>query len=162
MGNRSADEPPNLGWWASSGGKWVKLDTDQDDDGPTPNPPVDGDREVAVHLSDDERHMLVTGLNDWGGPAHGTDSLAVAMGFAGLQDLHRETSRILARIQAGQPLTIRDWSRTLFATELIFASELLGTGSEWTVIQGGDDGEWMRVLRGLQAKLPASRAFLGP
>ena len=84
------------------------------------------------------------------------------MGFAGLQDFFRESERILARVKAGLPLTIRDWSRALFATELIFASDLLGTGSEWTVIQGGDDGDWMWVLRRLQAKLPASRAFLGP
>ncbi len=54
---------------------------------------VNGDWEVAVDLTDDERYMLVTGLNDWGGPAHGTESLAVAMGFTGLHDLHRETSR---------------------------------------------------------------------
>ena len=140
----------------------MEFESDQDADDPTPDPVVDGDREVTVDLTDDERYMLVTGLNDWGGPAHGTESLAVAMGFAGLQDFFRERERILARVEAGQPLTIRDWSRALFATELIFASDLLGTGSEWTVIQGGDDGEWMWVLRRLQAKLPASRTFLGP
>jgi hypothetical protein len=106
--------------------------------------------------------MLLAGLLDWGGPAHGTDSLAVAMGFSGLEDLDQEASRILARIQEGAPLTVRDWSRVMFATEVIFASDLLGTGSEWTVIQGGDDAHWISVLRDLQSKIPASREFLGP
>jgi hypothetical protein len=159
----AAGEPPGTGWRAkSSSGEWITFESSEDHVGPASDPLANGDKEVAVELTDDERLMLITGLNDWGGPAHATDSLAVAMGFTGVQDLTQQTSRILARLQADQPLTIRDWSRALFATELIFASDMLGTGSEWTVIHGGDDGEWIHVLRRLQSNIPASRAFLGP
>jgi hypothetical protein len=36
---------------------------------------------VSVDLDLEERDMLVRGLDDWGGPANGSDALAVAMGF---------------------------------------------------------------------------------
>jgi hypothetical protein len=36
---------------------------------------------VAVDVGSREREMLVCGLNDWGGPAHGSDAPVVAMGF---------------------------------------------------------------------------------
>jgi hypothetical protein len=50
---------------------------------------------VNVELSDEERYMLVYGLRDWGGPAHCTESLAVAMGFSGIDDLVEESERII-------------------------------------------------------------------
>ena len=160
MTSARGDEPQRPGWWTQSAtGEWHKFEVDEV--APPREPKVDGDREVPIELTDDERRMLVFGLIDWGGPTRATNSLAVAMGFSGLDDLKREAPRIADRLQAGQPLTVRDWSRTLFATELIFASAVFGTGSGWTVIQGGDDAHWIRVLRQLQQKLPASREFLG-
>jgi hypothetical protein len=106
--------------------------------------------------------MLVYGLNDWGGPAHGTDSLAVAMGFASLDDLQDDGGRIADAIAAGQALPVRDWTRAMVATEIVFVSDVLGTGIEWTVINGGTDAYWIDVLRSLQRKVPHGRRFLGP
>src|SRR4051795_2823092 len=96
-----------------------------------------GEKTVQVELTDDERTMLVYGLKDWGGPAHGTEALAVAMGFEGLENLCEDGDRIAVAIGAGEALTVRDWTRALVATEFVFASDVLGTGSEWTVIQAG-------------------------
>ena len=117
---------------------------------------------VTLGLTDDERAMLVYGVRDWDGPAHGTDSLAVAMGFASLDDLQLDGARIADAIASGGALPVRDWTRALVATEVAFASELLGTGSEWTVINAGTDGYWVEVLRSLQRKVPQGRRFLGP
>ena len=117
---------------------------------------------VSVELSDEERYMLLYGLRDWGGPAHCTESLAVAMGFSGIDELLDESERIITSIQAHQPLTVRDWTRALHSTELIFISDLVGTGSEWTVIHGQSDGYWIDVLRRLQHKVPTDRRHLGP
>lgn len=120
------------------------------------------DEVIAFDLSDEERHLLYYGLIDWQGPSECTESLAVAMGFSGLDDLDREGQRIGAAILAGEPLAPRDWTRALLSTELIFASDVVGTGREWTVIQGGTNAHWIQVLRGLQTKLHTSRRFLGP
>lgn len=124
-----------------------------------PEPSV---KTVSLQLTDDERKMLVYGLKDWGGPAHGTDSLAIAMGFAGLDDLQVDGERIADAIAAGQALPVRDWTRAMVATEIVYASEVLGTGSEWTVINAGTDAYWIDVLRSLQRKVPQGRRFLGP
>ena len=117
---------------------------------------------VTLELTEDERGMLVYGLRDWDGPAHGTHSLSVAMGFAGLSDLQEDGARIADAIASGQALPVRDWTRAMVATEFAFASELLGTGSEWTVINARSDGYWVEVLRSLQRKVPQARRFLGP
>lgn len=117
---------------------------------------------VTVELTDDERGMLVSGLRDWDGPAHGTDSLAVAMGFHSLEDLQAGGARIADAIASGQAISVRDWTRAMVATEFAFASELLGTGDEWTVINARSDAYWVAVLRRLQSKVPQARRFLGP
>lgn len=117
---------------------------------------------VSLQLTDDERRMLAYGLKDWGGPAHGTDSLAVAMGFSSLDDLEEDGERIAAAILSGQALPVRDWTRAMVATEIAFASDVLGTGSEWTVINARTDAYWIDVLRSLQRKVPQARRFLGP
>lgn len=122
-------------------------------------PPV---KTVNLQLTDDERRMLGYGLKDWAGPAHGTDSLAVAMGFASLEDLQEDGDRIADAIADVQPLPVRDWTRAMAATEIVFASDVLGTGSEWTVLQAGTNSYWIGVLRSLQRKVPRGRRFLGP
>jgi hypothetical protein len=43
--------------------------------------------------------MLVYGLMDWAGPAQGTNSLAVAMGFSDLEDLQDDASESRGRSQ---------------------------------------------------------------
>jgi hypothetical protein len=118
---------------------------------------------VAIELTDDEAQMLVSGLSDWGGPAYGSEALAVAMGFAGLEDLYLEAQRMMCAIQHRRPMTVRDWTRALVATEIAFASSVLGTGvDEWTCIRAGRGAEWLEVLERLQSKLPADPTLLFP
>ncbi len=40
---------------------------------------MEPDDVVSVELTEDERNLLVDGLGMWGGPARGTDELAIAM-----------------------------------------------------------------------------------
>ncbi len=86
--------------------------------------------------------------------------MARALGFKDIDDLQVEGERIAHDIGAGRALTRRDWSRALLSAEVIFGSDLIGTGSEWTSIQGGTDAEWLGTLRRLRHKLPASRRHL--
>ena len=114
------------------------------------------DRPALIDLEPDERQMLVHGLVDWGGPANGSDALAVAMGFANMHQLHIEAQNLIKAIDTSKPLSIRDWTRALVATEFAFVSEVLGTGlGEWSSITGMDPEHWIAILQRLQDKLPS-------
>jgi hypothetical protein len=122
--------------------------------------PVPRPEAVVIELDPDEAGMLISGLSDWGGPAYGSDALAVAMGFRDLDDLIEQAQRLMDDIQFRRPMTIRDWTRALVATEFAFASSVLGTGDEWTAIRAGHDVDWLRTLRRLQSKVHADPELL--
>jgi len=115
---------------------------------------------VSLNLTDEERRMLFYGLVDWGGPARCTGAPAIALGFDGLEHLDREGRRIAQDIYEGRPVSLRERTRAMFSAEIIFASDVMGTGKEWGVIQGGDDANWLGILRALQHNVPASRRYL--
>lgn len=94
------------------------------------------------------------GLNEWRGPARCTDELAVAMGFAGYDDFHEQIEqRLLPLLRAEEYLTRLDWWRTLLATEIVFASDLVGSGSDWPDTVGMSDDDTIRLLRSVQRKV---------
>ncbi|GAA2398808.1 hypothetical protein Cme02nite_07620 [Catellatospora methionotrophica] len=109
--------------------------------------------QISIELTDAERDLLVRGLGEWGGPAHATGALAVAIGFRGVEDMHEQVRRIGASLHAGQPLSRWDWRRALIATEIVFVSDIFGSGFEWSTTTGLSDEETVRTLRGLQYKL---------
>ncbi|MGN6330335.1 MAG: GNAT family N-acetyltransferase [Motilibacteraceae bacterium] len=116
---------------------------------------MDGAEELDLPLSRDERAVLRAGLVEWGGPARCTEELALAMGFASVADLHQTGAVLAEAIRAGRPLSPRDWSRALLATEIVFASDLVGSGVEWATTTGLGDEETLRQLRSLQRKILA-------
>ncbi len=117
---------------------------------------------VAFLLSDEERFLLRCGLVEWGGPACCTNAMAVAMGFASVRDLFSESDRMMAELEARRPLSRWDWSRMLLATEIVFASDVMGSGVEWPTTTGLDDQRSLEVLRGLQRKLVGGLVPIGP
>jgi hypothetical protein len=115
---------------------------------------------IHVPLTEEERYMLDRGLVEWGGPARCTKELAVAMGFTDVDDLIRgEGRRILHDLRAQVPLTPLDWTRALLATEIVFASNVLGAGTDWPISTGIPDGEAVALLRTLQDKIGKARAM---
>jgi hypothetical protein len=114
---------------------------------------VDPNELIAVELSDDERYLLRCGLVEWGGPARCTEEMAVALGFAGVADLFGQTDRLIAMLAADKPLSRIDWLRILLATEVVFASNTLGSGIDWSITTGLSDEETIRLLRSVQRTL---------
>lgn len=98
--------------------------------------------------------MLIGGLRQWGGPAQGTEPMAIAMGWGGVADLHHQRRRLCDALAEGRPLTIWDWTRVLLTTEIVFVSDIVGAGTEWQAVTGLDDDRTLEVLRDLQVKLP--------
>lgn len=111
------------------------------------------DSAAALNLSRDERELLRCGLLEWAGPARGTEEFAVAMGFSGLEDLLQDGKRIRSLLATGKSLEPIDWARALLATEVSFASDVVGSGHDWSITTGFSDEETIRILRSIQRKL---------
>jgi len=112
---------------------------------------------VHVQLNADERAVLRAGLLDWGGPARPTDALAVAMGFTDAAALPREAWALWEHIDRSSSLTAEAWRRVLLAVEVVFVSDVVGSGLDWRFTSGFSDAKTIEVLRGLQRKLPRWR-----
>lgn len=110
---------------------------------------------ISIELDADERLLLRQGMNQWGGPDKCTMEMAVAMGFADLDDLYSgEGERLWLAIGAEEALTAFDWCRILLATEIAFASNLIGAGRDWIFTAGLSDEDSLRLLRKVQRKMP--------
>jgi hypothetical protein len=115
------------------------------------------DAPVQNDLTPDEVRVLCHGLAEWGGPARCSDGLAAIIGFTSAADFAAHADRIVAVLQRGEALTAVDWRRTLLATEIVFASDIVGSGVEWSTTTGLSDEETIRLLRGIQRKFARAR-----
>jgi hypothetical protein len=110
-----------------------------------------------VTLDDRERQLLRAAMLEWRGPANPTDALAVAPGFTSATTMSRETWALSERIESSEVLTSQDWRQVLLAAEIVFASDVVGSGLDWPITSGIPDAESIAILRGLQRKLPRWR-----
>lgn len=117
--------------------------------------------EIAVELTPVERDLLRQGVQMWGGPAYPSNELAVAMGFVDAVDLDEKVVDLQNKLRVEAPLSPRDWTRVLIATEIAFASDVLGAGVEWHAVSNIDDATSIRVLRSIQMKLVSIRVPIG-
>jgi hypothetical protein len=92
-------------------------------------------------------------LIEWGDPATATDEIAHFLGFANARALNREGGTIARALRSGEGLTAGDWHRALMSTELVFASDLVGSGVDWPTTTGFNDNETIRLLRSIQREL---------
>jgi hypothetical protein len=119
---------------------------------------VSDETRVPVLLDDRERSFLRAALLDWGGPADPTGALALAMGFTSADNLADEAWALWERIEAGEALATEDWRRVLLAAEILFVSDVVGSGLDWQITSDFSDEESIALLRGLQRKLPRWRS----
>jgi hypothetical protein len=50
-----------------------------------------------------------------------------------------------------------DWRRVLLATEVVFASDVFGSGLDWSTTTGFSDADSISLLRSIQRKMPRWR-----
>jgi len=142
------DEDEHVRWRVRTNERWLtEFPEDAEPWNDDPSTPV------QLRLSDEERDLLRAGLLEWGGPASCTDELAVAMGFQNVRDLFEEGRRIGKGIADGQPLSRTDWTRALLATEVVFVSNVMGSGWDWAITTGLNDELTLKTLRALQRKM---------
>ena len=95
-------------------------------------------------LAEDEVQLLRRALGEWGGPARCSDQLAVGMGFADARDLLDQCRGLSDALGDDAPLTPADWARILLASEIVFVSDLAGSGVEWQTTTGLTDEATIR------------------
>ncbi|MET0451907.1 MAG: hypothetical protein ABW137_08700 [Mycobacterium sp.] len=106
-------------------------------------------------LSDDEYLLLLHGLNEYLGPAHGSEVLGPLIGVATQSEFFREIKRLLNAIERREPLSELDWSRVLVLAEISWASDILGAASEFQT--NLSDERALYALRSLQGRIPTGR-----
>jgi len=111
---------------------------------------------IQVPLTDQERNVLRWGLIEWGGPGQCTEEFAIAMGFGSLDGLFAETDRLVRSLDEHEALSAVDWVRILLSTEVVFASDVVGSGTDWVETVGVTDVETIAILRAVQRKIPIS------
>ncbi|MFC8827615.1 hypothetical protein ACFT9I_20005 [Streptomyces sp. NPDC057137] len=117
---------------------------------------------ASALLAEDETALLRRALLEWGGPARCGDQLAVGMGFESERDLLDQCSRLRRALADDVPLAPVDWARILLAVEIVFVSDLVGAGSEWSTTTGRGDEATIKSLRAIQRKLGATvRPYYG-
>jgi len=124
-----------------------------------PEPSVDGSGDpsvaVAVELTEAERAMILAALGEWSGEARVSHDLAIAIGFAGVDEVDEQLDRLIDAVCDAQPLIALDWKRVLLATEICFGSDYFGAGWDWETLTGLDDYASLLALRDIQDKLIA-------
>jgi hypothetical protein len=118
-------------------------------------------RHPSPNLDDVERRLLRWGVIDWGGPARCTDEMAIAMGFSSVQHLFDSADRLAAAIKSGASLSAAEWLRVQLATEIVFASNTMGSGLDWSITTGLSGEESLAALRSVQRKLVGIGNLLG-
>ena len=116
---------------------------------------------IAPDLDAMERRVLRWGVIEWGGPARCTEEMAIAMGFNSVQHLFDSTDRLTNAIADGDALSAADWLRVLLATEVVFASNTVGSGHDWEATSGLTDQESLGALRSAQRKLAGVGSLIG-
>ncbi|WP_430495999.1 hypothetical protein ACQRWP_17040 [Micromonospora trifolii] len=76
------------------------------------------------------------------------------MGFDSKEDLWRGEGRSLREaLDSGRSLTRSQWRKALLALEIVFASDVIGSGCDWSITTGISDEETIKLLRVVQRKL---------
>ncbi|NKQ25466.1 hypothetical protein [Streptomyces galbus] len=104
-------------------------------------------------LAEGEVQLLRRALGEWGGPARCSDELAFGMGFESARDLLDQCGLLGRALADDDPVKPVDWARTLLAAEIVFVSDLVGSGVEWQTTTGLSDEATLPVLRRIQRKL---------
>jgi hypothetical protein len=114
---------------------------------------TDSSHLVAIELTDDERDFIQQTLEQWALSAASTPFPFQVLGLSTWEEFGLLTGRLERAVVAGEPLTDLDWARTLFLTEITWASNLVGSGLDFATVSRFADTAAVALLRSLQRKI---------
>ncbi|MGB9304626.1 MAG: hypothetical protein WCB92_13410 [Mycobacterium sp.] len=114
---------------------------------------------VAIDLTDDERTLMVQGLNEFSGSAHRAALLvAPLVGLSTKEEFRGLTRRLLDTIDDKAPLSDLDWARAVFLTEIAWASDVIGSGIDFA--SSVRDEKAAPLMRSIQRKVSSHDRFV--
>ncbi|OBK43305.1 hypothetical protein [Mycobacterium kubicae] len=107
---------------------------------------------VAIDLTDDERSLIIHGLNEYRGSAkRAMPLLTPLVGLSDTEEFSALLSRLIDGVKRKEPLSDLDWARAVFLTEIGWASDVVGSGIDFaTNIR---DEKAAPLLRSIQRKV---------
>ena len=108
---------------------------------------------IAIDLTEREREFIARALYERQGSASWTPLPIDALGLSDWDEFDALIDRLRDAVTRGDPLTDLDWARALFLTEITWASDLVGAGTDFSIVSGFSDAEGITVLRSLQRKI---------
>ncbi|MCV7077982.1 hypothetical protein [Mycobacterium szulgai] len=114
---------------------------------------------VAIDLTEDERLLMLHGLNEyWGSAARADTLMAPLVGLSTTGEFDALIGRLKDAIGGRVPLSNLDWARALFLTEISWASDVVGSGLDFaTNIR---DERAAPLLRSIQRKVSTYERFV--
>ncbi|WP_328923249.1 hypothetical protein OG429_39925 [Streptomyces sp. NBC_00190] len=77
----------------------------------------------------------------------------MAIGFADFPDLIEKSRGLREMLAKDSLISCADWARILLGVEIVFISDLAGSGVEWSVTTGFGDEFTVSTIRSIQRKL---------
>jgi hypothetical protein len=114
---------------------------------------------VAIDLTDDERMLMILGLNEYFGAAkRGWPLLVPLLGLSSTDEFRTLLYQLMEAIESKKPLSDLDWVRALLLTEICWASQVLGAGIDFAT--NVRDEKAAPLLRSIQRKVSSYERFL--
>lgn len=108
---------------------------------------------ISLEFDHDVREFFARALEESGGPAHVTDAMAVFVGFADANDMIKRCNDVADRVRREGRIAGDDLKRSQLACEILFSSDICGSGLDWEVTTRFGDAGAIVLLRRVQVKL---------
>jgi hypothetical protein len=108
---------------------------------------------LTVDLSDDERTFIWQAMYQWQFSASRQPFPYQVLGLATWQEFAELTHRLAQAVTDQEPLTGLDWMRVLYLTECSWASDVVGSGLDFSIVTEFSDIDGLSLLRRLQRKI---------
>jgi len=107
-------------------------------------------------LTEQEPHFIGTALIQCRSAASNVPLPIHAFRFSDWTEFDTELNRSRDAIARRGVLSDRDWGRALLLTEIAWCSDLIGTGTEFALVNGIPDDQAITLLRSIQRKISNS------
>jgi hypothetical protein len=108
---------------------------------------------LTVDLTDDERNFVWQAMYQWQFSASRKPFPYQVLGLSTWHEFAELTYRLAHAVTDGQPLTGLDWMRVLYLTECSWASNVVGSGLDFSIVTEFSDIDGLSLLRRLQRKI---------
>jgi hypothetical protein len=106
---------------------------------------------IAIELTDEEHEFILRALSEFGGTASYSPFPIKILGVSTDDEFEELMDRLRKAIWDREPISYLDWARTQLLVEMCWASDIIGSGTEFTYTYR--DELAAPLMRSIQRKL---------